>query len=110
MKISLYRQVAFVVGAGALVCRLLGGCNKDKVAAVSVADGGRSSPADGGVACVVGDAPQRTVSDASTPDAIMQAMTLTADWQLANPAKWSTNLWHYAAFWVGMTKLAPLAV
>src|SRR6266498_2164038 len=99
MKISLHRQVVFAVSAGLIFCGLLplGGCNKDKVAAVSAADAaalaataadglvsGRSSPADGGVACVFGDAPQRTLSDAITPDAIMQAMTLVADWQLAN--------------------------
>jgi unsaturated rhamnogalacturonyl hydrolase len=113
MRISLHRLVTFVVSAGPLLCGVLlfGGCNKDKAAAVSTAN--RAAPAaivaDGGVACVVGDAPQRTLSDAITPDAIMQAMTLTADRQLANPAKWATNLWHYAAFWIGMTKLAPLA-
>jgi unsaturated rhamnogalacturonyl hydrolase len=87
----------------ALFCGLLAlsGCNKAKVVAAT-ADAA-------GVACVVSDAPQRTLSDAITPDAILHAMTLVADWQLANPAKWSTNLWHYAAFWTGMTKLAPLA-
>src|SRR6185369_7653767 len=102
MKVSLHCLVAFVV--------LLGGCNKDKVAAVSAKDAAaKAIPSDGGAPCVVGDAPRRTLSDAIAPDAILQAMTLVADWQLANPAKWSTNLWHYAAFWVGMTKFAPLA-
>jgi rhamnogalacturonyl hydrolase YesR len=42
------------------------------------------------------------------PAAVLRAMTAVADWQLANPAKWATNLWHYAAFWVGMTSLAAL--
>jgi hypothetical protein len=122
MKVSLDRQVALVVGAGPLFSCLLPlwGCNKDKVAPVSAADaavqvakatdaGGNGGGDAGALACIVGDAPQRTLSDAITTDAIMQAMTLAADWQLANPAKWATNLWHYAAFWFGMTKLAPLA-
>jgi rhamnogalacturonyl hydrolase YesR len=112
MKISLHRPVAFVISAGPLLCGLLplGGCSKDKVD-VSAADATAQAKiaSDGGVPCVVGDAPPRSLSDAITPDAILQAMTLTADRQLANPAKWATNLWHYAAFWIGMTKLAPLA-
>jgi rhamnogalacturonyl hydrolase YesR len=36
-------------------------------------------------------------------------MAAVADWQLANPAKWATNLWHYAAFWVGMSSFASIA-
>jgi len=69
---------------GPLFCGLLlaRGCNKDKAVAVSAANaaaqaviavdgpvGGRTSPADGGALCVVGDAPQRTLRDAITPDA-----------------------------------------
>jgi rhamnogalacturonyl hydrolase YesR len=87
-------------------------CTRERVdAAIVVADAApqAATVAEGGVACVPGDAPARSVSDAITPEATMRAMTAVADWQLANPAKWATNLWHYAAFWVGMTKLAPLA-
>src|SRR5262245_26144020 len=102
----MHRQGAVPFFCGLL---LLWGCNKSKVADISAADAATAADGGGGVACVVGDAPPRTLSDAITPDAIVQAMTLAADWQLANPAKWATNLWHYAAFWVGMTKLAPLA-
>jgi rhamnogalacturonyl hydrolase YesR len=88
------------------------GCSRDRAAAASAAEAGLAATAasDGGavVACV-GQPPPRTFSEAIEPGAVMRAMTAVADWQLANPARWATNLWHYAAFWVGMTSLANVA-
>ena len=60
-------------------------------------------------AVCAGDPPPRTFSDAVEPNAILRAMTAVADWQLANPARWGTNLWHYAAFWVGLGQFASVA-
>src|SRR5260370_9995796 len=110
---------------GLLVCcgvalTVSNGCNKEKteaaaatVANTQAAASGKASASDGGgdggVACVVGDAPARTFSDAAAPEALMKVMTAAADWQLATPAKWATNLWHHAAFWVWLTKFAPLS-
>ncbi|HEV3189794.1 MAG TPA: hypothetical protein VGY54_04815, partial [Polyangiaceae bacterium] len=96
---------------GVLVCcgvalAATNGCNKEKTdaAAATVAStqaaalgkaGASDGGGDGGVACVVGDAPPRSFDDAITPDALMKVMTAAADWQLESPAKWATNLWHY---------------
>jgi unsaturated rhamnogalacturonyl hydrolase len=113
------QTVGFLVCCGVALAAS-NGCNKEKteaaaatVANTQAAASGKASASDGGgdggVACVVGDAPARTFSDAVAPEALMKVMTAAADWQLATPAKWATNLWHYAAFWVGMTKFAPLA-
>jgi rhamnogalacturonyl hydrolase YesR len=111
--------------AGLVICCVAGvglllapGCTKEKAegAAATAPEGTARAAApsdagasDGGVACVVGDAPARAFSDAIAPEALMKVMAAAADWQLANPAKWASNLWHPAAFWIGMTKFAPLA-
>jgi len=114
MKRLIDRSVGLLVccGAGMALATSLG-CNKKVEGAAATAapttapgDGGAI---DGGVGCIVGNAPPRTFSDAIAPEALLKVMSATADWQLAAPPKWATNLWHYAAFWVGMTKFAPLA-
>jgi len=115
MKTSLYRSVAWLscCGAAAGILSALG-CSKDNAkissaTAVEAAPTAAATAPDAGPACVAGEAPPRSLVDAIAPAALMRAMTAVADWQLANPAKWATNSWQYAAFWVGMTDLAPLA-
>jgi rhamnogalacturonyl hydrolase YesR len=98
-------------GGSAAALAASAGCTKNKVAAAGAVDASASQPAaaaDASVACT-GTPPPRAFSDAVEPTAILRAMTAAADWQLANPGKWATNLWHYAAFWVGLGAFAPLS-
>jgi unsaturated rhamnogalacturonyl hydrolase len=53
--------------------------------------------------------PTYQLSDAMTADAIMQAMTAVADWQLAHPSSFPSNAWHVAPFWAGLLSFAPLS-
>jgi unsaturated rhamnogalacturonyl hydrolase len=52
---------------------------------------------------------QVTFSDAIETAALLRVMSAAADWQLANPSKWKSDLWHPAAFWAGMSVFATLA-
>jgi rhamnogalacturonyl hydrolase YesR len=90
------------------------GCTKDKIAAATAVDASSSQAAPatgdaGAPAACTGTPPARAFSDAVEPPAILRAMTAVADWQLANPAKWAPNLWHYAAFWVGLGAFASVS-
>jgi rhamnogalacturonyl hydrolase YesR len=50
-----------------------------------------------------------TFSDAIEASALLKVMAAAADWQVANPSKWKSDLWHPAAFWAGMSVFAGLA-
>lgn len=49
------------------------------------------------------------LSDAVESPAILHAMTVVADWQLANPSEHKTYEWHVAPFWAGLAAFAPLS-
>lgn len=49
------------------------------------------------------------LSDAIEPGAVLRAMSVVADWQLAHPSPHRPDEWHGAPFWAGLTVLAPLS-
>jgi rhamnogalacturonyl hydrolase YesR len=46
------------------------------------------------------------LSDALEPQAVLRAMTVVADWQLANPSRHQPYGWEVAPFWAGLFVLA----
>src|SRR5256885_4916146 len=46
------------------------------------------------------------LSDAVEPQAVLRAMTMVADWQLANPSAHKPYEWQGAPFWAGLYELA----
>ncbi len=49
------------------------------------------------------------VPEEAQPQAIRGVMAQTADWQLANPARWPTAGWHYGAFHAGLCAWSHMA-
>lgn len=49
------------------------------------------------------------MSDAVEPQAVVRAMTVVADWQLAHPPKDQPYEWQVAPFWAGLFPLARLS-
>jgi len=73
----------------------------------------RSSPPDmaprpGPAAQALGPGPSE-LSDAVEPQAIVRAMTVVADWQLAHPSQHQSYEWQVAPFWAGVFVLARLS-
>ncbi len=58
------------------------------------------------------DAPGRGTeapSESIERQAVLQAMTAVAEWQLANPSAHAPYEWHVAPFWIGLSVFAPLS-
>src|SRR2546430_888802 len=51
-------------------------------------------------------APTTALSDAVEPQAVLRAMTVVADWQLATPSGHKPYEWQEAPFWAGLYELA----
>ncbi len=51
-------------------------------------------------------APATALSDAVEPQAVLRAMTIVADWQLATPSGHKPYEWQEAPFWAGLYELA----
>src|SRR2546430_15715760 len=51
-------------------------------------------------------APTTALSDAVEPQAVLRAMTVVADWQLATPSGHKPYEWQEAPFWGGLYELA----
>ena len=51
-------------------------------------------------------APTTALSDAVEPQPVLRAMTIVADWQLANPSGHKPYEWQEAPFWAGLYELA----
>jgi len=51
----------------------------------------------------------RPLSDAVQSQEVLRAMTVVAEWQMANPSKHRTNDWQEATFWAGLSAFAPLS-
>jgi rhamnogalacturonyl hydrolase YesR len=49
------------------------------------------------------------LSDAIEPQAVVRAMTVVADWQLANPSQDKSYEWQVAPFWAGLFVFAQLS-
>ncbi len=50
-----------------------------------------------------------TLSGSVEPEAVLRAMTIVADWQLAHPSEHKPYEWHVAPFWAGLVSFAPLS-
>jgi len=53
--------------------------------------------------------PTARLSDATEAEAVLQAMTVVADWQLANPSQHQPYEWQVAPFWAGLFVLARIS-
>src|SRR2546430_14721998 len=51
-------------------------------------------------------APTTALSDAVEPQAGLRAMTIVADWQLANPSGHKPYEWQEGPFWAGLYQIA----
>jgi rhamnogalacturonyl hydrolase YesR len=51
----------------------------------------------------------RALSDEIQREAVVQAMTVVAEWQLANPSEHKPYEWHVAPFWASLVAFAPLS-
>jgi unsaturated rhamnogalacturonyl hydrolase len=49
------------------------------------------------------------LSGAAQPDAVLRAMVVVTDWQLAHPSEHESYEWHVAPFWAGIVSFAPLS-
>jgi len=84
-------KMATILGTGILVA----GFASDSLPAKA----GSVEPASGAVA----------LNDAFKPQAIVHAMTIVAEWQLANPSDHKPYQWHVAPFWAGLVAFAGLS-
>ena len=64
-----------------------------------VAASARSAPGTGSVA----------LSGSAQPEAVLRAMAVVTDWQLAHPSEHEPYEWHVAPFWAGIVTFAPLS-
>jgi rhamnogalacturonyl hydrolase YesR len=69
----------------------------------------RRTPALAALAAIACRAPQPALSDGVEPRAVLRAMTVAADWQLAHPSRDQTYDWQVAPFWAGLFTLAQLS-
>jgi len=60
-------------------------------------------------AAIKTDIPLQALSPEMDPDAVVQAMTRVADWQLANPSRHETTDWTHGALFAGLTAWALMS-